>query len=262
MNLKYDTMLVYKNLKDAKEKTGLSYMGMVNNSTKHEKAYKYNEMVYTIYLAPANMSGYEVCAGRTEECTAVCLNESGRNKMKSDKNLINQARIKKTRLYFEEHDFFCNWVVDDIKRSKIRAEKNGYRFSVRINNTSDISPETIYINVNGEKKNVLQLFPDVQFYDYTKISSRIQLMNKYPNYDVTYSYNGYNMDKCIQMLKNNVRVAMVFDKVPKEYNNIKVIDGDLSDLRYREPKNIIVGLKFKKVRNKLDVNNKFVIRTT
>jgi len=253
-------MLVWKNLKHAKENTGLSYLGMVNNSTKHEKAYKYNEMVYTVYLAPANLSGYEVCSGRTPECSELCLNESGRNRINGDTNSINQSRIKKTRLFFENHQFFCNWIVDDIKRAKIKAEKQNFRFSVRINNTSDISPETIFIRENGIKKNILQLFPDVQFYDYTKIPSRIQLTKKYPNYDITFSYNGYNMEQCIQMLNNNIRVAMVFNKVPTEYNGFKVIDGDLYDLRYLDPKNVIVGLKFKKVRNKLTTENKFVIQ--
>ncbi len=74
----------YQSRAQAKKLTGLSYYGMVNNSTKHEKAYKYQEMVYTLYLSPAKSSGYEVCPGRTTECTAYCLNQSGRNKMVSD----------------------------------------------------------------------------------------------------------------------------------------------------------------------------------
>ena len=74
----------------AKRDTKLSYIGKVNHSTKHEKAYKYNELVYTIYLAPGNMSGYNVCLGQTPECKAVCLNESGKNRLYAHLGIINK----------------------------------------------------------------------------------------------------------------------------------------------------------------------------
>jgi hypothetical protein len=243
---------------DARKQTGLSYIGAVNNSTKHEKAYTFNELVYTIYFAPAKMSGYEVCPKRTEECTLLCLNESGHNRMDIRKNNINKSRIKKTQLFFEEREFLVRWIIDEIKSAKSKAEKLGYQFSVRLNNTSDISPEMFYINDNGIKKNLLQIFSDVQFYDYTKVASRITLVKKYKNYDITFSYSGHNMTECVSMLSNKVRVAMVFNKVPQKYMNFKVVDGDKYDMRYRDKKNVIIGLKFKKVRNKL-TENKFVI---
>jgi hypothetical protein len=249
----------YKSISRAKKETGLSYLGMVNNSTKHEKAYKYQEMVYTLYLAPAKMSGYEVCPMRTEECTKLCLNESGRNKMDIRENKINKSRIKKTQLFFENREYFVRWLIDEINVAKKESEENGYHFSVRLNNTSDISPELFYINDNGVKKNILEIFPDTQFYDYTKVPKRIELMNKYKNYDVTFSYSGENMIQCLEMLSKNVRVAMVFNNVPDKYMNYKVIDGDLYDMRYRDDKDVIVGLKFKKVRNKIPSESKFVI---
>jgi hypothetical protein len=252
--------MIYKNRAEAKRLTGLAYVGMVNNSAKHEKAYHYNEMVYTIYLAPAKSSGYEVCPGRTAECTAACLNMSGRNIMDVGREVINGSRIKKTKLIFEEKEFITRWIIDEITAAKAKAEKQGFRFSVRLNNTSDISPEDFYITDNGVRLNLLEIFSDVQFYDYSKISSRIHLMNKYDNYDITYSFNGHNWESCEIMLKNNVRVCVVFDKVPESYMGYKVINADLYDMRYLDPTNVICGVKFKKVRNKLDKNSTFVIR--
>ncbi len=252
--------LVFKNLAQAKRDSGVTYLGKCNNSSKHEKAYKYNELVYTIYLSPGNMSGYEVCAGRTTECTTLCLNEAGHNRIDVKTNHINRSRIRKTQMFFENHQFFTNWVIRDINAGITRAKKLGMRFSVRINNTSDISPELLWVKVNGIKQNILQLFPDVQFYDYTKITGRVQLMKKYPNYDVTFSFNGMNWDLCEKMLNNGVRVAVVFDRVPDHFRGFKVIDGDFNDLRYRDPKNVIVGLKYKKTRNRPDDNTTFVIR--
>lgn len=254
------TQSTYRGISNAKKTTGLSYMGMVNNSTKHEKAYKFDELVYTIYLSPANKSGYEVCPMRTKECTLLCLDESGRNRMDVKLNRINDSRIKKTKMFFEDRQFFVSWVIDEINQGLKKAKKLGYQFSVRLNNTSDLNPEMFYINHNGTKKNIFQIFPEVTFYDYTKVKTRFKLLEKYPNYDLTFSYSGENMEDCVDVLQNGNRVAMVFKSVPTSYMGYTVISGDDNDLRYRDPKNCIVGLKFKKVRNKLSENSKFVIQ--
>lgn len=251
----------FKSITQAKKLTGLSYIGMVNNSTKHEKAFKYNEMVYTIYLAPAKSSGYEVCPGRTAECTLLCLNESGRNKMNTEREVIRNSRIKKTRLFHEDHQFFVKWVFEEIKLARKKAEKLNYRFSVRLNNTSDISPEDFYIlNEDGVRVNILEYFNDVQFYDYIKVPERLELTKKYSNYDLTFSFSGTNKFDCLQMLKNDVRVSVVFKTVPETFWGYPVVNGDNYDMRYLDPKQSIIGLKFKQVRNKLDKRYKFVIQ--
>lgn len=249
----------FKSIADAKRKTGLSYLGMVNSSAKHVKNAKYNEMVYALYLAPASMSGYNVCPKSNEECRLLCLNESGQNRM--DKGNINKARIKKTKLFFEHRQFFMQWLIAEIDHNKKKALKNGYHFSVRLNNTSDINPEQFYIDNNGTKQNILQVFNDVQFYDYSKVDNRVLLINKYVNYDLTFSYDGYNWDICKGMLERNVRVAVVFAKdVPDEWNGYKVVNGDLYDVRFKDEKNVIIGLKFKLVKNKYTKDMKFVVQ--
>jgi hypothetical protein len=249
----------FQNLSQAKKLTGLSYLGSVNSSSKMAKGLKYNESTYIIYLAPAKLSGYEVCPMRTDECTAACLNESGRNKIDIHKNQINQARIKKTKLFFEDREFFMGWLIYEIGKEKEKAERSGLRFSVRLNGTSDLDPTTFKL----DNKNILEWFPDVSFYDYTKVSKRFRLLEKYTNYDLTYSFSGYNMMDCINLLKEGKgRVAMVFEgkKLPTKWSGYDVIDGDAYDMRYLDEQNVIVGLKFKKVRNKIDTaNNKFII---
>lgn len=196
---------------------------------------------------------------RTDECTAACLNESGRNKIDIHKNQINKARIKKTKLFFEDREFFMGWLIYEIGKEKANAERKGMRFSVRLNGTSDLDPTTFKL----DNKNILEWFPDVTFYDYTKISKRFRLLEKYPNYDLTYSFSGYNMMDCFTLLKEGKgRVAMVFEgkQLPTKWSGYNVIDGDAYDMRYLDEENVIVGLKFKKVRNKIDTaNNKFII---
>lgn len=240
----------------AKRETGLSYLGGVATSSKIKKGLKYDEMTYIIYLAPAKMSGYEVCPMRSAECTAACLNESGHNKIDIHENKINKSRITKTKLFFEHREFFMYWLVDEIKAAHLKAQREGMTFSVRLNGTSDLSPEIFKLN----GKNILEIFPSVQFYDYTKVFNRIRLTSKYPNYDLTFSYSGENMAETIAALDSGVRAAIVFEEVPESYLGRTVIDGDEYDMRYVDNSDVIVGLKYKKVRNKIDYKtNKFVI---
>jgi hypothetical protein len=243
--------LIYQNLSKAKKLLGISYLGSVNFTAKHKKAFSFNELTYALYLSPANTSGYEVCPKRTVECTLACLHESGYNRIDL-KNGINESRIKKTKLFFENREFFMHLLIDEIKSTYLKALNQEYSFSVRLNNVSDVNPERFKLN----NINILEIFPEVNFFDYTKVLSRLKLLEKYPNYDLTFSYSGENWDECQEALKNNVRVAVVFkDKIPEEYKGIQVVSGDEYDMRYRDPKNVIVGLKFKKVRNKLDFSN-------
>lgn len=243
--------LIYENLSKAKKLIDISYLGSVNFTAKHQKAFNFNELTYALYLSPANTSGYEVCPKRTEECTVACLHESGYNRIDL-KNSINESRIKKTKLFFENREFFMHLLIDEIKGAYLKALNQEYSFSARLNNVSDVSPERFKLN----NLSILEIFPEVQFFDYTKVLSRLKLLEKYPNYDLTFSYSGENWDECQEALKNNVRVAVVFkDKIPEEYKGIQVVSGDEYDMRYKDPKNVIVGLKFKKVRNKLDFSN-------
>jgi hypothetical protein len=244
---------------NAKKITGLSYLGSVASSSKIAKGLKYNEMTYILYLAPAEQSGYNVCPGSTAECREACLTESGHNRIDVKKNAINKARIKKTKLFFEHREFFMGWLVAEISKAKADAIAKGFTFSVRLNGTSDIQP-TLF-KFNG--KVIFDIFNEVTFYDYTKVANRFKLLDKYSNYDLTYSFSGYNMLQSMELLENNKgRVAMVFEgkQLPISFMGYKVIDGDAYDMRHLDETGVIVGLKFKFVRTKIDTaHNKFII---
>ena len=248
----------YRNKAQARRDSGFSYLATISETVKHRKSKKYGELTYSLYLAPGKTSGYDVCPGRTPECSKYCLNESGMNTMTQNikGDVINNSRIRKTRLFFEEREFFMRWLVEEIKSGITRASKIGYMYSVRLNNTSDLSPEDFIL----DGKNILEIFPGISFYDYTKVADRIGLLLKYKNYDLTYSYTGYNWDICEKMLKHSIRVAVVFKKIPTTFKGYPVIDGDKNDLRYRDEKGVIVGLVYKKVRQKLTSDIKFVVQ--
>jgi len=244
---------------NAKKVTGLSYLGSVASSSKIAKGLKYNEMTYILYLAPAEQSGYNVCPGSTAECREACLTESGHNRIDVKKNAINKARIKKTKLFFEHREFFMGWLVTEINKARNDAFAKGYTFSVRLNGTSDIQPEMF----KYKGKVIFNVFNEVTFYDYTKVANRFKLLDKYSNYDLTYSFSGYNMLQSLELLENNKgRVAMVFEgkQLPTTFMGYKVIDGDEYDMRHLDETGVIVGLKFKFVRTKIDTaHNKFII---
>jgi hypothetical protein len=151
------------------------------------------------------------------------------------------------------------WLVAEISKAKADAIAKGFTFSVRLNGTSDIQP-TLF-KFNG--KVIFDIFNEVTFYDYTKVANRFKLLDKYSNYDLTYSFSGYNMLQSLELLSEKKgRVAMVFEgkQLPKSFMGYKVIDGDEYDMRYLDEQGVIVGLKFKFVRNKIDTaNNKFII---
>lgn len=248
-------IMTFINHSQAKKVTGLSYLGGVNISAKIEKNKKVNVKTYVTYLSPANLSGYNACSHSTPECRMGCLNTSGRAGMEvvSGKTQTADCRAKKTRLLFEQTSFYMNWLVADIAGEKAKAEKDGFIFSVRLNGTSDI--DWVNIQVNG--KNIFEMFPTVKFYDYTKNPNKFNNIPK--NYNLTMSYTGKNWQVCEMLLQKGFNVAVVFDvkkgkALPQTFNGYKVVDGDITDVRFADPKGVIVGLRWKKIGNK-EVND-------
>lgn len=208
------------------------------------KGQKKGYLSFVLHLAPANLSGKEVCAKRTAGCTAACLNTAGRGgifKKGENTNVIQQARIRRTKMFFESRREFLNQLTVDIIKAKTMAEKKGLIPVFRLNGTSDLAWEK-YEVANG--KNIFQMFPDVQFYDYTKIRGR--KVSHIPNYHLTFSKaDGNDMDARLSA-HEGMNVAVVFRKeLPETYFGKKVINGDETDLRFLDEKNVIVGLKAK-----------------
>lgn len=207
------------------------------------KGQKKGYLSSVLHFAPADLSGKEVCPKRTAGCTAACLNTAGRGgifKKGETTNVIQQARIRKTKAFFENRRDFLNQLTVDILKTKATAEKKGLIPVFRLNGTSDLSWEKYEVAAG---KNIFQMFPDVQFYDYTKVNNR--KVKHIPNYHLTFSNaDGNDMDVRLA-ISNGMNVAVVFDKLPETYLGRKVINGDETDLRFLDEKNVIVGLKAK-----------------
>lgn len=247
-------------------KFGFSYLGNVNSSSKIQKTNKVLEIdTYVMYLAPSNLSGHNVCAMATKECIAGCLNTSGRAKMHKSYLAITNARVNKTKLFYSDRELFNKMLFHEVGMYAKRTANKGKDFAVRLNGTSDLNP--ILFKQNGQ--NILQAYPNVQFYDYTKVLNRIELCQKYPNYDLTFSFTGYNWNDCLVALEHNVRVAVIFNvgrnaALPETFNGFTVVDGDKYDYRPLDGKQVIVGLRWKSIRDKatndLIKNSPFVVQ--
>lgn len=229
----------------------LSYLGTINSSAKMVKNAKIGVHTYILYLAPASISGFNVCSHSTPECRLGCLASSGRVRLEVaiGKTMINDARVKKTQLFHVNNEFFMNWLITEIEAKKKLAIKKGFVFSIRLNGTSDIDWANVYHN----GKNIFQIFSDVQFYDYTKNPNKF--FNKPENYHLTFSYTGKNWHSCETLLKKGHNIAVVFDteknqKLPETFNGYTVVDGDVTDYRPNDGIGVIVGLRFKEIANK------------
>ena len=190
-----------------------------------------------LYLAPAWISGRNVCPLATKGCTAACLYSAGRGQMSS----VQRARIAKTMRFFDDRVAFMADIVADVERLQRKADRENLSLAIRLNGTSDIRWETV--PVEGAA-NIMARFPNVQFYDYTKIPNR--RIADVPNYHLTFSRAESNEKDIPTAIAHGMNVAVVFSGgLPETYLGLPVINGDESDVRFEDPTPCIVGLKAK-----------------
>ena len=209
----------------------------VGTDAKTVKGEKFGYLTGILYLAPANEAGFgNLCPNASAGCLASCLYTAGRGAMSN----VKQARIRKTRLFFTDKAKFLETIFQDISNLIKNGAKEEKKVCVRLNGTSDVP---------WERLGIFDKFSDVQFYDYTKSASRAVdfALGKLPkNYHLTFSRSESNETSALNVLANGGNVAAVFGgKLPEKWNGYKVIDGDESDLRFNDEKNVVVGLKAK-----------------
>ena len=208
------------------------------SDAKTVKGEKYGVRTAVMYLAPSDISGYQVCPmAKIAKCEAPCLYKAGRGVF----NKVQQARIAKTKRFFEDREQFMIDLFEDILSFVSKCIKDKVIPLVRLNGTSDIRWESI--PVLGAP-NIMSLFPDIQFYDYTKIGNRKDVPS---NYDLTFSYSGVVEFQPFvkKAVASNLRIATVFRKqseIPKSFMGMTCVDGDDSDLRPYDAQGVVVAL--------------------
>jgi len=209
------------------------------------KGIKQGYNTYILHLAPADLSGYNTCPKATAGCKAACLNTAGRGgmfKKGETTNTIQKARIRKTKMFYEQRQDFMLALKKDIELAIKQSKRLGLIPVIRLNGTSDLSWEK-YDMIPGQ--NVFECFPDIQFYDYTKILGR--KIKGIANYNLTFSAADGNDADVYSAIAQGYNIATVFGikktlPMPETYLGRTVFNGDDSDLRFLDPKGVVVGL--------------------
>ena len=209
----------------------------VGSDAKTVKGEAFNWSTAILYLAPATVARLgNVCPFASEGCKLACLYSAGRGGFTN----VQEARIRKTRLFFEDFPTFKKLILEDVERFAAACAKSGKNPCVRLNGTSDIA---------WERLGIIQSFPSLRFYDYTKSPIRaLQYANGAlpSNYHLTFSRSEANEAQALDVLKAGGNVACVFSgNLPETYLGFPVINGDESDLRFLDSRNAVVGLKAK-----------------
>ncbi len=204
---------------------------------------------FILHLAPADVSGYNTCPKATVGCKTACLNTAGRGgmfKKGETTNVIQEARIRKTKMFFETRELFMQLLVKDIELGIKQSAKVNLIPVFRLNGTSDLSFEKYEVVRNGVLyRNIFEAFAEVQFYDYTKILGR--KVNAIANYHLTFSAADGNDNDVRKAIAQGYNVATVFGikktlPMPDTYEGRPVFNGDDSDLRFLDPQGVVVGL--------------------
>lgn len=224
----------------------------VNSNPKIQKSNTLSEKYWSciLHLRPINtrICPYQIQAG----CKEACLNTAGMGGVFPS---IQDARQRKTDLFLNNRDEFMTQLVLDVIKFIGACGRKGKKPVIRLNGTSDIQYEKIIVE-GGQ--NIFEMFPQVQWYDYTKIPTR--KVDHIPNYHLTWSYSEAHSEYAhlFDEVKHKYNIAVVFkDKLPKTFRGLRVIDGDKHDLRFMDKAKRVVGLVAKGPAKKED--NGFVI---
>ena len=227
---------------------------LLTTSAKIEKSDHYSDEFKTsiMYALPAMQSGHNACPDATD-CAQMCIDTTGRMPM------VKAAREYRSSLFYDNRAEFGAKLIAETQDNIKRNDKKGLRTAERLNGTTDYAWE--HIRFDGQT--MPELFPDVQFYDYTKSVKRARqhANGTMPsNYHLTFSRSELTPDSLVtELVESGQNVAVVFDEIPDTWLGLEVINGDEHDLRFLDKSGVVVGLKAKGPKAKKDTTG-FVVR--
>lgn len=215
-----------------------------DSNTKTKKGEAKGWYTYILSMSPSvqNDLGVNMCPQASKGCAAACLFGAGRGSFSN----VEKGRINRTHFFILDNEKFMNKLDKEISKLTVKHSKKNEKVCIRLNGMSDRMFERIKVR---DGKNIFELHPDVQFYDYTKLTKRMfKVMPS--NYQLTFSKNEENQADVERVLLGGGNVAVVFDELPETYLGFEVINGDETDLRFLDKQNVVVGLKYKKMTGK------------
>ena len=191
---------------------------------------------YGLSLLPADASGIDVCTWRTPLCTKACVLSTAGN---AGYPSVRKGRAVKTQFLAAHPDHFVVLLAEEIRQA---AEQHPGGVAVRLNVASDIRWERV----------APRLFElPVTFYDYTKAPAS-QRDDMGGRYHLTFSVSERPRSEveAVEWLSRGGSAAVVFDvkpghELPATWKGFQVIDADVQDGRYTDPKSTVAGLRAK-----------------
>ncbi len=213
---------------------------LLSKGSSNSKTVKNELETYILYLAPSTLvEGFNLCPFSSEGCRVSCLYSAGRGRF----NNVQLARVNKSKYWAYDREMFYFQLAHEISSIHNKAMKYDKKIAIRLNGTSDIDHIDLIKRYTGIDF-LDSFYDDLLFYDYTKNPNHIK---KYLNskYRITFSRSECNEDKAIEILSLGGNVAVVFNELPSTWHGKEVVDGDLTDLRYFDKVNVVIGLKAK-----------------
>ncbi len=211
-----------------------------------------------MYMKPYTSGGsINLCPmAETFKCHEACLVSSGMMRFSASK----AAQQYRTDLYLNNKWAFWHNLLEEIDRFIRRCERAGKRPAIRLNGTTDIQWENlIALHPSREDNNIFDMYPNVTFYDYTKILKRFDRTLP-SNYTLVFSgslASEISRAMTLEALERFIPTALVFrDELPGSVSIapykylINVINGDEHDLlpvHLEDHKSfaVVIGLKAK-----------------
>jgi hypothetical protein len=218
---------------------------------KTEKSVQLGYYTAILHLAPAGLSGFMMCLWATAGCIAGCLNSAGRGGIGITKdflttNTVQKARIIRTVLYKRYTELFFKKLERELVFFVRKCKRLNLLPCLRVNGTSD--DFALVEAVHEMKQNNTEL-KDLTLYDYSKnYDGSLSMLDKV---DITLSWHEKtDKDQALSLIDKGLNFAVVFStakgsSLPDSFHGIPVIDGDIHDLRFLDPKGVIVGLRAK-----------------
>jgi len=212
---------------------------ILSTSSKVDKSQGYGTVTDILYLNPHTYSN--VCTHKSA-CIKTCLLHAGHNNRHLDR------RDNTTRILFQFPLSTIAWILSEIESNAIKAHRDGYKYAIRLNGTSDL-PWHEWIDMQKFTEYLKTMHADIIWYDYTKVHTRISTPAT-PEYSLTFSVDEKKkaLDYALTAIRNGHNTSMVVTEPTKQrllstYPYL-CVDGDLHDMTYLYSGKILL-LKYK-----------------
>lgn len=210
---------------------------------KTPKGEKHGFLQAILYLAPHTLGGGStLCPHSTAACRSGCLFTAGRGNTPR----VEQARLRRTRLYLGDRKQFMADLVDELEYMQSIANAHGVKLAIRLNGTSDV----LWERESYGGQTLFERFPEATFFDYTRTPAVHRKVP--PNWHLTFSLADDPISYALEHLRAGRSVAAVVpdreradapDWFAAGEHQVQVVDGELHDLRFLDPAPALVLLK-------------------